>query len=91
MSNRGVSSRWTRFLWLGEALGISSLAADVENKKAREITGFDEESLRVLVTEALLYSHSVVNENIFSLQINALEPTVIGDAMKNTMFKKIFC
>lgn len=55
-----MSSRWTRFLWLGEALGISSLAADVENKKAREITGFDEENLRVLVA---VYSHSIVNKN----------------------------
>ena len=60
LSNRGLSSRWTRFLWLGEALGISSLAVVVENKKAREITGFDEENLRVLVAEALLYSHSMV-------------------------------
>ena len=60
MSNRGVSSRWTRFLWLGEALGISSLAVVVENKKAREITGFDEEGLKVLVAEAFFYSHSIV-------------------------------
>ena len=85
MSNRGVSSRWTRFLWLGEALGISSLAADVENKKAREITGFDEESLRVLVIEALLYSHSIMFNRLKALWRKAWRWLVAQDAIVDTM------
>lgn len=62
----------------------------VQTGRCAEVDGGYRSSTYCLLDAGERHSHSVVNENIFSLQINALESTVIGDAMKNTMFKKIF-